>query len=319
MLGRRHESHPGQPRCREVERHRVLASCVLAQRTDQGIHQVLPVGHPRQGAANGVGLSHADLLGIQERADDRCRVGGGDTVRTSQHPVQLHQNDEADEAGPFVVQALDQPCGPQRLLVVVLDDVADQDVGIEADHRRARSAAPAATASSMSSSDTGTTGAGTIPLSAVTEAVFGAITNDPLSIGTNSTRDPALKPSLRLTSAGMVICPLLVTVAAGMGLALLIEDTPYFKVSGPGPGRKVAHPGDLPAVAFAQSGVRTTERADAVQHLTPVVSGGRSPRSRARRPRQIYTGAGRSWSAGRRSSRATARSSRGGGRARTAP
>ena len=50
------------------------------------------------------------------------------------------------------------------LLPIVLGDVANQDIGIEADHPPAQSP-PLAMASSISSSDTGRFGFGNIPLS----------------------------------------------------------------------------------------------------------------------------------------------------------
>jgi hypothetical protein len=73
-------------------------------------------------------------------------------------------------------------------------------------------------ASSIASSVTGVLGAGTDPFREVTVPVAGTNSYDPLSRGTKFTRDPDLSPRLLLTSAGIVIWPLLVTVDAGMGL-----------------------------------------------------------------------------------------------------
>lgn len=55
-------------------------------------------------------------------------------------------------------------------------------------------------------------GRGTAPLRSLIDAGWGWISYPP-AVGTMASRDPGRRPSLARTSAGMVICPLLVTVA----------------------------------------------------------------------------------------------------------
>ncbi len=100
---------------------------------------------------------------------------------------------------------------------MVLSNIADQNIRIETDHRER--AAPFAIARSISSSDTGLVLLPLkIPFSSRTDPVAGTMENSLFPISTNSTRSPGSKPSALRILAGMVICPLDVTVAEAIAI-----------------------------------------------------------------------------------------------------
>src|SRR2546428_492420 len=99
----------------------------------------------------------------------------------------------------------------QWLAGVVLHDVAHQDIGIQADHPAA--APRAAIALFMSSIDTRFFALPNMPFSSVTEWVAAMTSNRPGSTSTNSTRSPGSTCNAWRTLEGIVIWPLLVTVA----------------------------------------------------------------------------------------------------------
>lgn len=97
-----------------------------------------------------------------------------------------------------------------RLTKIVLRDVTYENVGIQTDRWRAARRLIAAFVALI---DTAVAGRRIIPLSDRTSSVAAFNANSPEASSTNSTRSPASKPSFRRTASGMVICPLLVSVA----------------------------------------------------------------------------------------------------------
>src|SRR6185437_15708006 len=128
------------------------------------------------------------------------------------------QHDERDEAGLVGAERLlHQPRSNRWLLRIVLSEVADDDVGVEADH----GIRPIfSMVLFMSSMVTGFLGRPTMPLSDRMSRVA-ATTRKPCSDSTNSSRSPASTPNRSRTLFGRVTCPLLVTVADAMAHSLL--------------------------------------------------------------------------------------------------
>ncbi len=136
-----------------------------------------------------VGTIDNDLLAAQQQVQRLDQLMPVQAVARRQHPDELDDGHQRDEAGLLASEALDQACGLRSLLRVVLHGVAHQDVGIEPDHRDREACAAM--------------------------AVFIS------PISTNSIRSPASTLSARRTSTRIVLWPLLVNVAAAMYLLLL--------------------------------------------------------------------------------------------------
>src|SRR5260370_23122684 len=129
-------------------------------------------------------------------------------------PYGLDHRDDADEAGIIPRQpALDQLRRLGRLNGVVLREVADENVGVEPDHRRlARGvgrAAPAAAAALISSIVTGRRPGLTMPRKAEAGS-FGKRTTLPSGCTKNLTRSPGFNRRCSRMAFGIVAWPLAV-------------------------------------------------------------------------------------------------------------
>ena len=86
-----------------------------------------------------------------------CNLNGGSLERL--------RSTQTDESGVLVAQPpIDDLVFLARLFRVILEEVAEDDVGIETNHRLNRPAAPTSRAAFISSTDTGRFRRGTDPL-----------------------------------------------------------------------------------------------------------------------------------------------------------
>src|SRR5262245_12747405 len=130
-----------------------------AELADEGVGQIERPVETTECKTDRVGALDNDLRRIHKGGDHLRRLRPADLVGAAQYPVDLDESDDADEALVLLGQSLDQVSRPRRLLRIVLRDVANQDIRIEADHRPRPSTAAWAIASSISSRLTGVSGA----------------------------------------------------------------------------------------------------------------------------------------------------------------
>lgn len=146
-----------------VECHRIFAAGDSTELGDDGIGEVgTATTCGERGSDDRVAVD-SELPGIEKALDQLGTASGTDLVGASQHPVQLDDGDQAEETRVVLAQHVDHHGRRCRLSRFVLNQVADDDVGIEPDHGT-EVVAPAAMASSMSSRVTSPDGRGTAPL-----------------------------------------------------------------------------------------------------------------------------------------------------------
>jgi hypothetical protein len=156
------------------------AACPAVQSTDQGVLEL-----PGTAFEGERGLE--DLLFIlnfericSKKALKMCRDFSGRLLqKTTEHPNNLEDTNETDEAGVVVAQYLvDDMVGERCLLRVILQQIPQDHIRIESDHQRNLLVAPALIAAFISSTETGRERFGTLPLSADV-GILGRITTAP--------------------------------------------------------------------------------------------------------------------------------------------
>ena len=195
-----------------VERDCALASRGGGATFEQAIREIgFALLEEAQCLPGGLGILHDKLPSAEHPAHDLSHLASRSGVAAFRHPHDLDQGDQPHEARRgFGALSLDECGGAPGLDRIVLGNVTNEDIGVDPD----QCAAPRErTAAFMSSTDTGVAVLRNNPFSDLTSATAGLSATSPPGNSTNSTRSPASMFRRRRTSCGMVICPLLVTVA----------------------------------------------------------------------------------------------------------
>jgi len=198
-----------------VEGDCALAPCRSGRALDQAISKIrLSVLEEAKRLPNGFRFLHDQLARFQDVTDNLAPLAPRSGIATRGHPHDLCQHDKSDKAGiGLAALALDKGRGPSRLDRIILGDVANKHIGVNPDQRPAPRRR---IAFFMLSIDTGFAGLRRSPLRARTSATAGRMQNSPFAASTNSIRVPASRFKRSRTSSGMVICPLLVSVAVAI-------------------------------------------------------------------------------------------------------
>jgi len=154
---------------------------------------------PRRSAVKKDGLEHLLLVlhpqgvGREKLRQMGCNLSRGSLEETSPHPDNLQRGNQTDESGVLVAQPpIDDVVCLARLFRVSLEEIAEDDVGIETNHRLNRLVAPASMAAFISSTEMGRFRRGTDPLR-VAVLILGRMTTLPSGCKKNLNRSPGLR------------------------------------------------------------------------------------------------------------------------------
>ncbi|OJV27141.1 MAG: hypothetical protein BGO26_16915 [Actinobacteria bacterium 69-20] len=151
-----------------VEGLRALAASRSAEFGDHRVRKVHPAATFGQGRTHDLVSFDSQLARIQQAVQHLDAARARYLVGATQNPVHLDNCHEAQITRVRLGQILDEGRRDRGLPWIILNEVADNDVGVEPDHRT--SVAPAAMASFMSATVTGRVGGGTEPFKSLTDA-----------------------------------------------------------------------------------------------------------------------------------------------------
>jgi hypothetical protein len=115
-----------------VESHRRRAALARIGETNQRVGQVGPVAVQFEGPGDVVAILDQDRPGTQEQGKIVCDQLSRIAVNTPENPNQLSDHDAVDEGRCLGGAArLEEECGLLGLRSIILDEIADQDVGID--------------------------------------------------------------------------------------------------------------------------------------------------------------------------------------------
>src|SRR5258708_36800938 len=209
----------GEPQSLPVEGKRAGAARFGAERPDEGIgERAAPLLERDHGGKDFLLALDRDDVGLQHALDGGRDLGACKPVGAIEDPGGFGHGDDADETAIVLGQLpLDEPRRLRGLNGIVLRQVADQDVGIEPDHRRLRrratsAAAPAIAASRISSIVTLRRPRGLMMPRRADAGSFGNRTTLPSGCTKNLTRSPGFNRRCSRMAFGIVAWPLLVSV-----------------------------------------------------------------------------------------------------------